>query len=30
MKLGGWTNESTAEIYNHDFTQLQAAIQALD
>lgn len=30
MKLGGWTNESTAEIYNHDFSQLRAAIDALD
>ena len=30
MKLGGWTNESTAEIYNHDFTQMTAAINALD
>ena len=30
MKLGGWTNESTAEIYNHDYSQLRAAIDALD
>lgn len=30
MKLGGWSNESTAEIYNHDFTQLEAAIGALE
>lgn len=30
MKLGGWTNESTAEIYNHDLTQLRTAINALD
>jgi integrase len=30
MKLGGWTNESTAEIYNHDFTQLTKAIESLD
>jgi hypothetical protein len=30
MKLGGWTEQSTAEIYNHDFTQMTAAINALD
>ncbi len=30
MKLGGWTNQSTAEVYNHDFTQLEAAIGGLE
>jgi hypothetical protein len=30
MKLGGWTTQSTAEIYNHDFSQLAAAINSLD
>ncbi|HNX52314.1 MAG TPA: tyrosine-type recombinase/integrase [Pontiellaceae bacterium] len=30
MKLGGWTNAATAEIYNHDLTRAEAAIMALD
>ena len=30
MKLGGWTNAATAEIYNHDLTRVKKAIMALD
>lgn len=30
MKLGGWTERDTADIYNHDTTQLRTAIEALD
>ncbi|VGO14725.1 hypothetical protein PDESU_03294 [Pontiella desulfatans] len=30
MKIAGWTNEETAELYNHDFSQMQEAIDALE
>ena len=29
MKLGGWKDQRTAEIYNHDFSQLEKAINSL-
>ena len=29
-KLGGWTLEATAQLYDHDVTQLRSAINALD
>lgn len=29
MRIAGWTNQSTAEIYNHDFTEIETAINAL-
>jgi integrase len=30
MKLGGWTEGDTAELYNHDTSQLRSAIEAMD
>jgi integrase len=30
MKLGGWTDARTAEIYNHDLSRARAAIEALE
>jgi integrase len=30
MQLGGWTDEKTAQIYNHDFSGARRAIAALD